>query len=225
MEAPFAGRAFELVNGEVYGLRSWLLSGGGILQPRYWGQYRWTPGINEARCLAVPPSAVSRPDLVIDPRGQGRVATHVMQVARRHPGARHGWDWRVTWQDGTRETWEDVQLRELHPDHGPVPDEECTCGFYAYSDEAHMDRPGGSNVIGIIRGTGRTLIGSRGFRCQRAEIVALVDPGRRQRGVRWGNQAQQLRHRYPKVPVVSHEEALFEGFAMLARGSRLDGAA
>ncbi len=55
----------------------------------------------------------------------------------------------------------------------PVPD--CGCGFWAYWD-LQKHSTGTLPVCGIVKGTGRTLIGERGFRSQYAEIVALHVP-------------------------------------------------
>jgi hypothetical protein len=72
----------------------------------------------------------------------------------------------------------------------------CTCGFYAY----HHGRPsfhiGSDMVDGIIRGWGVATIGTKGFRCEYAEIVALVDPSMRSRAVRWFS-------RMPIVPTMA----------------------
>lgn len=58
----------------------------------------------------------------------------------------------------------------------------CTCGYYAYFD----DRPSGA-VAAVIEGTGVVTLGSRGFRAQKAQLVALVDPHAKQPGThdRW----------------------------------------
>lgn len=51
----------------------------------------------------------------------------------------------------------------------------CSCGFYAYlngfNEYNHYTR-----VTGVIEGYGETLIGSRGFRAQKARILAIA-PG------------------------------------------------
>jgi hypothetical protein len=53
--------------------------------------------------------------------------------------------------------------------------ETCSCGFYAYlngfNEYNHATR-----VTGVIEGYGETLIGSRGFRAQKARILAIA-PG------------------------------------------------
>lgn len=50
-------------------------------------------------------------------------------------------------------------------------DPNCECGFWAY-DEAGF-KPCGQ-VTGVIEGFGRTTIGTKGFRCEKARVVALA---------------------------------------------------
>lgn len=62
-----------------------------------------------------------------------------------------------------------------------VPDDDCGCGFWAYWDLQEHDIGGSTgafteNICGIIQGTGRVLVGERGFRSQYAKIVALYLP-------------------------------------------------
>lgn len=58
-----------------------------------------------------------------------------------------------------------------------VTDPRCTCGIYAYHDLASVERPWGNPnvipIIGLIRGSGFATVGDKGFRVQRAEVVAL----------------------------------------------------
>lgn len=58
--------------------------------------------------------------------------------------------------------------------------ETCDCGFYAYfapqievGSETYT-RPTGSYTIGVIEAYGRTIVGTKGFRAQRARILALA---------------------------------------------------
>lgn len=54
---------------------------------------------------------------------------------------------------------------------------KCGCGYYAYHDNgSNPHHRSATNVLGIVRGEGVATVGTRGFRCQRAEVVALVDP-------------------------------------------------
>lgn len=54
-----------------------------------------------------------------------------------------------------------------------VPRRPCGCGFWAYWQPEAVDRSG---VSGVVEGFGRTLIGTRGFRAEKARIVALTKP-------------------------------------------------
>lgn len=56
----------------------------------------------------------------------------------------------------------------------PEPDtlESCQHGFYAYYDGSN-DYHDQGEVTGVIEGYGEVLIGTRGFRCMKARIVAL----------------------------------------------------
>jgi hypothetical protein len=87
-------------------------------------------------------------------------------------------DWPRRLLCGQRDTWI-PGLNEAQClagcSHG-VPDVRCGCGFWAYWQFQQHDLGGGLTVAGIIEGTGRTLIGERGFRCQQARIVALHLP-------------------------------------------------
>jgi hypothetical protein len=69
--------------------------------------------------------------------------------------------------------------RLLPGDYVPAQD-QCGCGFWAYWEPQEHPITGNENaylpVLGIVRGTGRTLIGPRGFRSQQARIIALHLP-------------------------------------------------
>lgn len=53
---------------------------------------------------------------------------------------------------------------------------DCNCGFYGYYDGSNDYRSSGSTITAVIEGYGSTVIGSRGFRCSKARIVALHIP-------------------------------------------------
>lgn len=95
--------------------------------------------------------------------------------------------------------WWNLQLRggipELGGVHGPwtlgeniakcrasrdhqVPDDDCGCGLWAYWQVPDALNPHGFGrpVLGVIEGYGRTLIGAKGFRCEKARIAALHFP-------------------------------------------------
>lgn len=57
-----------------------------------------------------------------------------------------------------------------------APNANCSCGFYAYygadQTESHV-----GNVTGIIEASGRVIVGSKGFKAEKARVVALIEPG------------------------------------------------
>ena len=56
---------------------------------------------------------------------------------------------------------------------------EHTCGFYAYTDEASLfenSNRGANSVFGLIKAYGHVTQGTKGFRAEKAEIVALTEP-------------------------------------------------
>jgi hypothetical protein len=62
---------------------------------------------------------------------------------------------------------------ELHPGPHPVPVRRCGCGYWAYwhlGDQV-ADAP---HIAGLVKGSGKVIKGPAGFRCEQAEIVALV---------------------------------------------------
>jgi len=54
-------------------------------------------------------------------------------------------------------------------------DPDCACGFYAFHNgDNTFNGPG--QVTAVIKGYGRTVIGDKGFRSEKAEILGLVAP-------------------------------------------------
>lgn len=99
----------------------------------------------------------------------------------------------------------------------PVPNRECSCGFWAYW-RLGAQQASHPHVAGLIKGTGRMVRGPAGFRCAKAEVVALVMPSpggppHMLGGVAYEHEniylALALEQTY-KVPVYSSIEALLE---------------
>lgn len=87
-----------------------------------------------------------------------------------------------------------------------APDERCTCGFYAYTHDPAATYES-TSVTGVIRGTGRTLIGTKGFRTEKAEIVALLDPTSLREAYSWQEWVRdRLQALYPQVPLLGRGE-------------------
>jgi hypothetical protein len=53
---------------------------------------------------------------------------------------------------------------------------DCQHGFYAYYDGSRDYHEKG-DITGIIEGYGETVIGTKGFRCMKARIIALKPSG------------------------------------------------
>lgn len=73
-----------------------------------------------------------------------------------------GGEYRIKWMD-----FNAVVRDNYQHDH-----EKCTCGFYAYLNGINGYQKN-CGVVGVIEGYGETTIGTRGFRAQKAKILAL----------------------------------------------------
>lgn len=207
----YAGRKFDLALGEVHGLRLWRIDEYGRLRARNWQKAPpWRPGVNTARCLSE--SSLGGIQQVVDPSGKNRKAKNVFVEASHTVAPRYT----VAWDDGSTEEYTDLSFSNRPNDLHPAPWEGCTCGFYAYTnpEESEVDeyRSHGEYVMGLIKGYGQTLIGSRGFRCEKAEIIALRDPTRGGRKTaRWRQtQKDQLQRVYPGVLLIPSRSELLD---------------
>lgn len=106
-------------------------------------------------------------------------------------------------------------MEQWCPPRDPKPHSiaECTCGFYGYtygSNQYHRD----DGVTGIIEGFGEVLVGTKGFRCTKAKVLALWtdDDWTRARlaetflgvGIFWD--LEQMRNAYPTTRVEDFAE-------------------
>lgn len=155
----YPGTEWGLVCGAVKGLRIWqpVMN----LDKRVWlkslyQDYRWKVGENVATCAT----------------GAGPVRTYeCLTGAEGHPN--HAG---VTSISGRASLgpgcWRDHDPDGIDPGHA--------CGFYAYQRDLDSNpylKFAGLCVEGLILGYGRTVIGTKGFRCSKAKILALVLPG------------------------------------------------
>lgn len=63
------------------------------------------------------------------------------------------------------------------PEKPPVHNRsQCTCGYYAYFS-SHSSESKWGEIQGVIRAFGNSTIGSKGFRAEKSELVALTVPG------------------------------------------------
>lgn len=140
----------------------------------------WRPGVNEARCRKGEPVQYAMGGALYGLSPQSRRT--LAQLAQ--------------WQSATITVEPDTEPDAVEDTHA-VASKDCACGFYAYTDtDLGYSRPG--RVVGIIRGTGVATVGTRGFRAERAEIVALVDPPRSARSL-WNRLGEKVSDLIPFV--------------------------
>lgn len=217
MSSPseFAGRGeFDFAAGFVTGVRAFNIDPVTFDLTSPLRGYGWRPGENVASCGAV--GAI--------------VATFMQQVLSEElrdgrPG--HMWFARMpdgeliaanNRQDLIRYVFEHIREELSHP----VPGPGCRCGFYAFN-QASRDYEQPSGVHGVIQGYGRVVIGTRGFRAEKAKIVALTTESRtrtfleRIAGLRAPLidpviAEAQLRFRFPDVPIFPTFKAMVGEF-------------
>lgn len=73
----------------------------------------------------------------------------------------------------------DAQCLARGAEHGPVPAQECTCGFYAWHRPEYVQRglwvtgalyP--PEIVGVVEAAGRIIWGCRGWRAERMMVAA-----------------------------------------------------
>jgi hypothetical protein len=115
----------------------------------------WTPGVNEAECSS------SRSD------SSRSLSVHLTRMK---------WAFATGSPIASNDIKVDDALAEDEPKKHQTASLNCTCGFYAYTDTDDRAYSTSDRVTGIVRGSGVATVGSRGFRVERAEIVALINP-------------------------------------------------
>jgi hypothetical protein len=120
--------------------------------------------------------------------------------------------------------FEDFRDRFLELVKGKTHMEYCSCGFYAYYGEQEHQYNG--QIAGVIEGYGETLVGTQGFRSEKARILALAPynhyqatydkkPGYLTNGVKIWNPdrvMRKLRRRYEGVMVFDTVAEMHEAF-------------
>lgn len=196
--SDFTGLNFCTALGEIYGARAWRLDDYGRLRALHIADApAWRPGVNVATCH-------------LDAATSWFTSSMGALMRLQH-------QYKVDPLTGAIVLATAPEAAPLPPRPHDTPSETCKCGFYAYSDIEHTEiqlgRPRETQlVIGTIRGSGRTLIGTKGFRCEKAEVIALVDPTRG--GVKtadWRLRQRELLARvYPDVPLLPSQQALLD---------------
>lgn len=92
---------------------------------------------------------------------------------------------------------------------------DCKHGFYAYYDGSN-DYHESNRISAVIEGYGETVIGSRGFRCMKARIVALQIPETVKPHV-----ARMVARNYPDIPILETFEQMVSEFPPDSAGNEL----
>jgi hypothetical protein len=92
---------------------------------------------------------------------------------------------------------------------------DCKHGFYAYYDGSN-DYRDEERINAVIEGYGETVIGSRGFRCMKARIVALHIP----KTVK-PHLAQMVARNYPEIPIMDSFDRMVSEFPPDAAGNEI----
>lgn len=161
--SDFSDRPF--VAGSITGLRSFRVDKLGRLAGVSY-PYIFTPGENTAACHASEDAWGASPMSsyyallgLRRPSSYGVVATRpdlVSQITATAPGV--------------------ATTPRVKPEHH-VAQEKCGCGYYAYFDggsNPYHDED--DNVLALVEGYGTVTVGERGFRAEKAKLVALIDP-------------------------------------------------
>lgn len=166
--SEFSGDDYDFALGSVLGMRSWAMDSKGRLTG-VTHKAVWLPGENVSTCKVDQrqpcpevakgqvrtdggvvssrplPCGCGLPDAV----AMGGIDPQSLEPCGEHPDC----------HDGT------------HPADNPHTfDPGCQCGFWAYDEHSFSEH---GEVVGIVEGYGKTTIGTRGFRCEKARIVAL----------------------------------------------------
>lgn len=157
-EDEFSGLAFAL--GSVRGTRSFEVDKLGRLQGIYYRQ-TWTPGENLAQCRSGDTAFAGQLAAVTAALGAS-----IQKITASDKSTYTGG---YTVPQITPPVVHDNRAAESKKPHAL---DTCKHGFYAYYDGSD-DYHSGVRVTGVIEGYGETLIGTRGFRCMKARIVAL----------------------------------------------------
>lgn len=154
----------------VTGLRNWRIDKFGRLTGVTFRDAVWTPGENTATCLR-------------NDSADGVLTQIMLQLQLQQ----QSYFWGKSGQPP-------VQIETVRRDDGHDM-EKCPHGFYAYYDGSRDYHEKG-DVTGIIQGYGETLVGTRGFRCAKARILAIKFSGSINESVR-----SRICAAYPDVAV------------------------
>ena len=200
--SDFAGQDFDFAAGSVFGLRGWNMDKYGRLHGVTHEEV-WLPGENIAVCKQE--QRIECPQ--INRRAEARKASEAgrakVESKKKRKNKSNDWTGTLSRVGGNYHV----------VDSGHRFDPSCECGFWAY-DEAGFKAHG--RVVGVIEGYGKTTVGTKGFRCEKARIVALsCENGEGDRHSR--SMLARLATLYPDVTFLDNFDALVDAYPGVLR--------
>ncbi|MGZ4807633.1 MAG: hypothetical protein ACXV5U_14750 [Ilumatobacteraceae bacterium] len=199
--SDFAGQEFDFAAGSLLGLRGWKMDTLGRLHG-VTHHVVWIPGENVAVCQAW--NYVPCPN-----REVPKISPVDEAVGKKKKKRKLSTEYSFSWY-GSESSCDDATCRmgRHQVESGHRFDPDCKCGFWAY-DEAGFEELG--DVVGVIEGYGKATIGTKGFRCEKARIVALSRDGLSR------SEESRLTDLYPGVEFHDDVAALVERFPAVLR--------
>lgn len=110
---------------------------------------------------------------------------------------------------------QEAEDRRKDPSH--IATLGCECGFYAYFDEgSNPYHTKGETLRGLVEAQGRLTVGNRGFRAEKAAIVALIEPGKRAMSGKAGQRIALVKRNYPEIPFFASRDEALAAFPLIA---------
>lgn len=216
--SEFAGQEYEFAAGSLFGLRGWDMDELGRLHGVTHREV-WRPGENVSTCKQI--KRIPCPELqreqdereralaAKDALGDHRASLADEVTKGRKSKRRQRSTVNVTLRTPPLSCGDPACYYGEHTvreDHGF--DADCSCGFWAYDEAGYA--PHGT-VLGVIEAYGKTTVGTKGFRAQKARIVGLA-MGNHSRSV-----LQRLAHLYPEVVFHADKAELIDAFPGVLR--------
>jgi hypothetical protein len=196
--AEFSGQQFEFAVGSLQGLRAWDVDEFGRLHGVTHREV-WRPGGNVSVCKQTVKTPCPRPSIT---RGSRPAEPEHGRKKKR----RDTIDFEVRFTPSVP-CGDPTCAGTYH--YGPAShrfDPACQCGFWAY-DEASFTPQG--EIVGVIDAYGKTTIGTKGFRAERASILALSRRDRNDKPLS-RSLTFRLASLYPEVQFFDSLDALIE---------------
>jgi hypothetical protein len=93
----------------------------------------------------------------------------------------------------------------LHDADVPVPAKKCTCGIYGWYNPKDIDNHSSMflnldmRITAVIQASGKVILGTTGFRAQRAQVVATVEPLQELLRAEKASKAREIWERYEEM--------------------------